>query len=504
MVLGFNMLPGRNTLELGLIDTAGNWIVSYGRYKYVYNLNDGYTRVELYDNDAKDNGEPTMAVIDKEGKQKFIVPDEYFFGEDDYFYGDIATVSIYFPGKRDKWHTYKGVINSDGKILFSDKNWREMTPFSYNRAFIFDSETQHWKMINTKGEMVGHTYFNFFNKILYDRFFRKQDVFIDGFAVVLTAEGWVAVDTSGTFLTDPHPFIGVEDGYLSREGETIYYSIQNEEEDSLYPFRSGFWNIKNDSTVKAEYQQLDRNGFSTSLAYAVKNGKKCFINSSGTTVWQEPQWKAKSEYLNIDYMNWNYFYASSKYLKELPGYEGIGDTVNLSKPIANKEMTDIKQLKLIIDTAKSVKWKNYKGITLYVANYSHDTLYFDAHDGPLYMYLQAKDKNGEWRDIECIPTLQRCVVSYRTLFLASNEFWEFAIPVYQGEFRTKLRARLLYSRSAPEKTLWGRGQHKLLVWEQNKNEVIYSNEIDGYVNPGQFWNKLEHFPIELMYTYKDR
>jgi hypothetical protein len=73
------------------------------------------------------------------------------------------------------------------------------------------------------------------------------------------------------------------------------------------------------------------------------------------------------------------------------------------------------------------------------------------------------------------------------MFLASHEQWEFDIPVYQGEIRTKIRAELRFKKFA----------------NSEEEGMIYSNEIDGYVNPGQFWNKRGYSPNGLMDPYND-
>jgi hypothetical protein len=53
--------------------------------------------------------------------------------------------------------------------------------------------------------------------------------------------------------------------------------------------------------------------------------------------------------------------------------------------------------------------------------------------------------------------------------------------------KTKLRAQLYY-----KKTI-----------DQEKEDLIYSNEIDGSINPGQFWNKRTYYPGGIMDPYND-
>lgn len=88
------------------------------------------------------------------------------------------------------------------------------------------------------------------------------------------------------------------------------------------------------------------------------------------------------------------------------------------------------------------------------------------------MKMQARDPQNKWRDIEYIPD-SWCGNSYHKVFLGRNEYWEFNAPVYHGELKTKLRLKLLYKRAPCQKI----------------NDIIYSNIIEGSINPAQFWRE---------------
>lgn len=68
-----------------------------------------------------------------------------------------------------------------------------------------------------------------------------------------------------------------------------------------------------------------------------------------------------------------------------------------------------------------------------------------------------------------------------------GRFVQFAAPLYAGEFPTKIRACLACKRTP----------------KQKKEELLYSNEIDGSVNPGQFWRKELYTPTGVMDPYSD-
>ncbi|HXB13702.1 MAG TPA: hypothetical protein VNZ45_17065 [Bacteroidia bacterium] len=145
-----------------------------------------------------------------------------------------------------------------------------------------------------------------------------------------------------------------------------------------------------------------------------------------------------------------------------------------------------KSLQLIIDSSKRGFWEEkFVGYKLFLCNNSRQTAYFPAEDSRVYICLQAKDRLGNWKDIEYIPH-SWCGNSYHTLYLAKKEYWQFDIPIYQGEIKTQIRASVIY--------------------EDNLNgdrKVIYSNPISGSINPGQFWRKMGHHAVDIMDPYNE-
>jgi len=229
------------------------------------------------------------------------------------------------------------------------------------------------------------------------------------------------------------------------------------------------------------------NAFDKELISVMKDGQIGYINASGKQIWKQKKNFKYDNDLNIDFMNRGYYYASSKYKKELAGHGGWGSSDNTSKQITSKLNFAPNSLQIVVDPTQKTKWDDrINALKLFVVNTSSDTLYFDAQDSRLYLKIQAKDRKGIWKDIEYLPS-SWCGNSYHTLFLAPNELWEFSTPVYNGEFQTRFRAQLFYKKST----------------DQKKADVIYSNEFDGYVNPGQFWNKREYNPNGLMDPYND-
>lgn len=499
IVQGLNHLPYTRDstqeikFEVGVIDTTGKWIIPYGRFKNIGYFENGFALAERFNQTEKERGWTREdAVIDVDGNLKFLMPvRKYFLDFDNKGFHDGLAAVIIYPENKDttkSWSSnndndYKGVINTNGQILFSDTNWKKITPFTFNRAFV-QYKNDKWKLIDRNGKQICDSTFD---KILYDTYRgNPENLFTNGIAYVKLSKGWVAIDTTGKFVSQPKTFSEIDYDRLYRVGNVIFFEEDISVENPRYSYRYGFWNSKNNATVNPTYHDLDMNGFDNDVIYAMKDGRKYYITKTGQVIWKEGKSGTKNTFLNIDFMNRGYYYASSKYKKELAGFGGWGGSDNQSKPMTSQTNQSSKQLQIFVDQNKKSKWEGYKGVKLYVANASTDTLFFDAQDSRLYLKIQAQNRSGEWKDIEYLPS-SWCGNSYHTLFLAPKESWEFTTPIYHGEFKTKFRAQLLYKKTK----------------DQEKDDIIYSNEFEGYINPGQFWNKREYFPGGLMDPYND-
>ncbi len=117
---------------------------------------------------------------------------------------------------------------------------------------------------------------------------------------------------------------------------------------------------------------------------------------------------------------------------------------------------------------------------LYLLNNSESKLCLGAQDSRLNITMQAKNMIGIWQNIEYMPN-SWCGNSYHTVCLNKNEYWEFSSPIFRGRHKTKLRYKLKIT----------------------KEDEIISNEIDGYVNTGQFINKEKYIPRGVMDPYNE-
>jgi hypothetical protein len=262
-------------------------------------------------------------------------------------------------------------------------------------------------------------------------------------------------------------------------------STENEE----YPYLYAIWNTNLNKATEPVFQNINPADEGGSLISAQKNGGMVCLNAACKVIWQELKDSGIAKTMDIDFMNRGYFYASSSAnaTANIDGFGGWGGSYNAARPFAANMKKDSKGLRLKFQPDSVCLWaKEYKGIALQLLNNSDSGYYFDAQDSRLYMTLQAKDRKGKWRDIEYLPS-SWCGNSYHTLYLAGKEYWQFKVPLYNGEFKTKIRARLAYKKTA-------RGKD---------NKVIYSNTIDGSINPAQFWRRQEYYPFGIMDSYND-
>lgn len=192
-------------------------------------------------------------------------------------------------------------------------------------------------------------------------------------------------------------------------------------------------------------------------------------------------------YLNINFMNRGYCYAYSTQPKtQDPEFNGWADSDNIPVKITDPQIRK-GVLQIIADTSKHVPYAGkFKGFRLSVCNTTGDTVMFKAQDSRLYLKLQAKNKKGEWADIEYLPS-STCGNSYHKLKLESGSQWNFVIPDYRGSFQTRIRARLAVTDNT----------------DPAKENIIYSNEFNGSVNPGQFTDKKEYDQNGLMDPYEN-
>lgn len=190
--------------------------------------------------------------------------------------------------------------------------------------------------------------------------------------------------------------------------------------------------------------------------------------------------------LNINFKNRAYFYAASAPLQAAAGLGGWADSGNLYEPVSETIQPAANNLIVLLKPNEPrVFAEKFSGFALYIINQTNDTIFFEAQDSRLNMKLQAQDKNGNWRDIEYQPN-SWCGNSYHHVYLPAGYQWTFAVPQYTGTLKTHIRAVLGYKPGL-----------------DTEEQLLYSNEIEGSVNPGQFDKMPKYKPNGIMDPYNN-
>lgn len=475
--------------EVGVIDTLGKFIIPYGKYQEIEDIENGYFRVEIPAEtwDTIDGSSKQTAFIDNNGKIILARGHKNNSWINGGIHCGLAKINLYKHWQLENEGTsysseksYEGFINLNGEIVINDTSYEYVKDFSDNRAFVQLKDSRDYLIIDKKGNVISK---DTFPSII-------GEGFKDGLAFVEKDGKYGMIDTNANFLIKPH-FEGIDE--IGIINDYFFFSERNEDKNSDFDKIYGVAKKDGSILLKPIMQEFNRKGFQNGLLTCMVNGKLTYINEEGKIIWQATDNKIKKLInLNIDFMNRGYFYAYSQPNKKTHS-EGWAVSRNTPQKISKKDMLLNNTLSVIvhpeiIDTI----FNDYNGIKVIISNTLKNKINFNAQDSRLYMKVQALNSKGEWKDIEYLPS-SWCGNSYHTLTLKSKYFWTFLTPVYEGDFKTKLRIKLKYidPKDKSEKQ-----------WEK-KEITIYSNEYDGSINPGQYWRKQEYFPGGIMDPYND-
>jgi len=445
-----------------LIDNNGNTILPKGQYAIDPFVN-GIAKVDIKNPDKK----RISGAIDTKGTLLFKYENKNHSYISTDFTDGYAIMHLYkywIPEKKgiisDSSKAYDGYIDLKGNVVFNDTLFPYCNEFSNKRAFI-KKKSGNYMMIDTNFKIVGDS--------IYDDVIDKK--FKNGYAIVKVNDYWGVIDTTGSFKVTPHfdeiDDAGIIDNYL-------FYKIYNDTE-----YYYGVAILNDEIIIKPVMQDYDRSGFHNGVLKALVNNRLTYFDCQGNIIWQQKTSPNKPGPLNIDFMMDGYFTAYQTDKRN--DYNGWAESDNFPKIISKGNFIKNK-LSVIIDPAQKALFADaYYGCKLYVANTTKGDKIFDAQDSRLDIKLQALDAAGIWKDVEYLRS-SWCGNSYHSLTLKGNEYWEFTMPLYEGAIKTKIRAALSYI-------------------EDKKTKTLYSNSIDGQVNPGQFSVQQPHTSLGLMDPY---
>jgi hypothetical protein len=271
--------------------------------------------------------------------------------------------------------------------------------------------------------------------------------------------------------------------------------LKDEEDEEEPRLLYGLATLEGKALTPPLFTSADLNGAGLGLMPAIRDKKLVYVTINGEIVWEErPSLLTE---VDVDFMVRGYCTASSsmdrktrKRWRKLNGFGGWGTSGNEAKPIAKTLGFPRHALTLVARPADTARFgRTYPGFHLYLANTTRKTIDFTAQDSRLNINMQALDRDGQWKDIEYLPS-SWCGNSYHKVALRSAQYWQFTLPQYHGGFKTRLRAALRYSLPGKD--------------EAEPTQVfMYSNEFEGSVNPGQFWRKEGYTPSGIMDPYNE-
>lgn len=419
-----------------VIDTAGNFIVPFGKFDYIYGYHHGYANVTI-----DTNG--TDGVIDVTGKLlKGITTINDWDPVDPLPDGN----SIFYNQTASDLR-YEGLIDINGDTILNDPNYKGVTGYSCGRIIVIDN-SQHYFILDRHGKRITNQSFEYIDK------------FVKNYAVVKTTMGYGIIDTNARFIIQPqYESIRFPDSTV----DYFFFGVPHDKE--KYGRKYGVANLKNEVIISPVLQYEETKGFVNGLLKATIDNGESWFNEQGKMIWQEPvETDQDKRSLNIDHIGYSAYRVNTesedsiRWETSSPGYKKI----TVASRFNNNEFI------LQIDTTTSdTLWQKYYAWKLIVGNSTKDTINLLSIGG-LAIQLEALDEDGLWKSIELIsfPTHTN---GYRITELAPGTYWPLTIPRFDGSFPTKIRAALWY------------------LDKNEKKQIFYSNAITASINKTQFW-----------------
>jgi len=126
-------------VEAAIVDIAGNFITPFGKYEQIATTRDGYYQARRISDSLKQAQKDQ--ILDRNGQILMDMSTPEWYISDQEFRAEYLPVSIWKNNSKTSTSTFKdidkyyGVINPNGKLLFSDTSWCSFIPFSSGRAF---------------------------------------------------------------------------------------------------------------------------------------------------------------------------------------------------------------------------------------------------------------------------------------------------------------------------------------------------------------------------------
>ncbi|MGI4872803.1 MAG: WG repeat-containing protein [Janthinobacterium lividum] len=465
------------TEQTGVLNSRGRLVIPYHRFSQISTFRDGVATATLYQRVPDEKSQQTC-IIDTTGRVLRYLPTATYSTHEDEFTDGILQANL-ITRVIDELNneSYPVALDRSGKALFHRPDLKLLSKYSHSCAWA-TGPGDGWFLLSKAGQQLNKVAVQ---SVLWSSGADTAPSFADGVELVALAreQGYATLDTAGRVVSR---LAGARPG--PRDPERLGDIMAFYTADST--LRAGFWNWRTGLLLKPRFSSISQAGYQHGLLAVVEDHRLGYLSPAGRYVWREAA--KTSAPLNLDYMRRSYYYAASPSLRRYAGAGGWG---------ASGTMPHVAPLLLMATSAISVSVApqatadafapGAEGHRVAITNSTADTVVFDAQDSRLYMAVQALNAQGQWHDIEYIPS-SFCGNSYHQVFLAPGQYWQLTVPAYTGQQPTLLRVRV---------------RHRHTPTSRRESVTVYSNSFVGSVNPAQFWRKPGYSPQDIMDPYNN-
>jgi hypothetical protein len=444
--------------EYTIIDSTGRLLINYGSYNLIEENEHGYFKAHFTKREKTYTG-----FLDHTGKLVFSLPDD----------GEMKIIGNPHDGlirvrrESDTGREYIVFMNMQGKVVLGGPYFTNASDFSEGRAFVEWRNTDVDILIDKKGHRISNNTFQGWS---------PSGGFKNGQALISEGSSIALIDTSGQYIIPP---VLLDVYYPEISGDYIFFGGK-----SPYMFndsrsKGGFARRDGKIILQPTMDTYDPRGFLNGLVQCIIAGKSAYVDQMGNIIWQQKNEKpAGIRDMNIDFRQRIRYPAYDDY----PTYNNEDkDTVMSSQAIniTNADSFPAGKLSLIAyPTLKDTCYDNYNGFKVHLINNTNQPVLISTNVGALPMVMQAMSPDGQWENIESFEYFDPG--DNYTATLQKGQYWSYTCIRYTGSYKTLLRLALTYA---------GTG-----------SGVIYSNEFEGSINPGQLWReKDKNYPYLLKF-----
>jgi hypothetical protein len=475
-----------NENEEGVIDLKGDTIVPFGKYSKIGDYNSARAFVLSKEWQSDYWRDCTIGFIDTKGDLVFKKENCKYIDEPPLFSDGIILLH-----NADEYQY--NLYDVKGNAIYQGSNATSIDyayPLKYGYAVICDTALVYKEhkyirnIIDKRGNLIFRDADNIFKDAKGNLFFVKGHMIKDKYGKT--------VEKENVFVEFPENY--EFPNYLINKDLVVIKNVRGRYSEwtaintNRYKEKQDFDDGDDENDVEFNLEDVDERDEGVDFSYIDPEGFKAGLlyvrfNEEGGLF--DKFWGYINEKGEIVYRNHNKEYFEKGIKLNINYQEDGGIFYNTDNKELNQEINPNK-ITLLLDS--SVYEKTFEQYMKYpkrlcrrfqIINETQDTLYIQD-----YIYeqfsVQAKDRNGVWRDIQYyVPS---DVISDSIYKLEPNKFWEFAVQSYSGGFKTKMRVAAKIR--AVYKYNWRNYAAEPRKLSEDKEFI--SNEIDCEINASQF------------------